>query len=158
MKHVFATACLVVGCAMSAGSLAQSVFDCVAPTPPAIDPLVLGNGTAGSVTTTQLQQALDNGGAIRLNIGTSTFTVGATLTATEPTVLDLATAQRLSGGDARRVIEVQNPHNLTYTFVLEHGAVVHGSTPNDSGAGLYKATGGPWQAVTDPAVRHALCR
>ena len=32
--------------------------------------------------------------------------------------------------------------------MLENGAVIDGSTPAASGAGLYKATGGPWQAVT----------
>src|SRR5690606_5000623 len=38
--------------------------------------------------------------------------------------------------------------NLVYSFVLRNGALVSGSTPTGSGAALYKATGGPWQAVT----------
>ena len=38
--------------------------------------------------------------------------------------------------------------NATYTFVLQHGGVAAGNTPSGSGAGLYKATGGPWQVVT----------
>jgi len=49
---------------------AQAQFDCTAPSPPnATQPLILGDGTPGSVTTAQLQQALDGGGAIRLNVG-----------------------------------------------------------------------------------------
>jgi len=129
-------------------TLAQSSFDCVAPAAPTlVAPVVLGNGSAGSATTAQLQQALDAGGPIRLNIGASTLVVNPTLTVKRASVLDLGGAS-LSGGDARRVIEVQNPSNLTYTFALRNGAIVHGSTPGGSGAGLYKATGGPWQAVT----------
>jgi hypothetical protein len=129
-------------------SFAQSSFDCVAPSPPAlVAPVVLGNGSAGSVTTAQVQQALDAGGPIRLNIGRSTLVVNPTLTVKRASVLDLAGAS-LSGGDARRVIEVQNPSNLTYTFALRNGSIIHGSTPTGSGAGLFKATGGPWQAVT----------
>jgi hypothetical protein len=133
---------------MPSAAFAQSSFDCVAPLPPTlVSPLVLGNGNAGSVTTAQLQQALDAGGPIRLNIGSSTLVVNPTLTITRASVLDLAGAS-LSGGDARRVMEVQNPFNLTYTFALKNGSIVHGSMPTGSGAGLFKATGGPWQAVT----------
>ncbi|MEO7323501.1 MAG: hypothetical protein ABIW82_01595 [Dokdonella sp.] len=66
---------------------------------------------------------------------------------TRAAVLDLGDAT-LSAGNAHRVIEVQKPSNLTYTFSLQNGAVVNGSTPGASGAGLFKATGGPWQAVT----------
>lgn len=127
---------------------AQSQFDCTAPTAPAmLQSVVLGNGTAGSATTAQLQQALAAGGPIKLNIGTSTLALNATLSVTRAAALDLGGAT-LSGGGARRVIEVQNPSNLTYTFSLQNGDVVNGSTPGASGAGLFKATGGPWQAVT----------
>jgi len=133
---------------VSLDAVAQSQFDCAAPSPPARGkPLVLGDGTPGSVTTAQLQQALDAGGAIRLNIGSGTLAVDATLSVTRDASLDLAGAT-LSGGNARRVVEVSNPNNLTYTFTLSGGAVVDGSTPAGSGAGLFKATGGPWQAVT----------
>ena len=95
-------------------------------------PLVLGNGNAGSVTTAQLQQALDAGGAIRVDVGASTLVLSATLEVTRATHLDLGGA-RLSGGGARRVIEVRNPSNLTYEFVLRNGALVQGSTPGGSG-------------------------
>jgi len=142
---------LLILCALPgapSGAFAQSSFDCAAPSPPTlVSPVVLGNGSAGSVTTSQLQQALDDGGPIRLNVGSSTLVVNPTLTVKRASVLDLAGAS-LSGGDARRVIEVQNPSNLTYTFALRNGSIVHGSTPTGSGAGLFKATGGPWQAVT----------
>ncbi len=126
----------------------QVSFDCVAPVKPQpASPVVLGSGTPASVSTAALQQALDAGGAIRLDIGSGTKVLDATLLVTRETVLDLGGAT-LSGGDARRVIEVRNPSNLTYAFALMNGTVMHGSTPTQSGAGLYKATGGPWQAVT----------
>jgi hypothetical protein len=130
-----------------ASVLAQAAFDCVAPSAPALaSPVVLGDGSAGSVTTAQLQQALDAGGAIRLDIGASTLVVSATLRVTRATTLELGGAT-LSGGHTRRVIEVQNPGNQAYTFTLLHGTIAGGSTPSGSGAGVYKATGGPWQAV-----------
>lgn len=129
-------------------AMAQSQFDCDAPSPPAAaDVLVLGDGTPGSVTTAQLQQALASGGAVRLDVGGGMLSVDSTLAITRAANLDLGGAT-LSGGNARRVIEVTNPSNLTYTFVLQNGAVVDGSTPGESGAGLFKPTGGPWQAVT----------
>ena len=126
---------------------AQVAFDCAAPAPPpAAQPVVLGNGSAGSVSTAQLQQALDAGGAIRLEVGPSVVQLSATLEVTRETVLDLGGAS-LSGGGMRRLIDVRNPSNLEYGFVLRNGALVAGSTPTGSGAALYKGTGGPWQAV-----------
>lgn len=128
---------------------AQSVFDCVAPAaPPLTAPVVLGNGSAGSVTTASLQAALDSGGPIRLNIGTSTLVVTAELRITRETVLD-ANGATLSGGNARRVLRVGNPNNIaSYTFSLLNATITGGSTPGASGAGLYKPSEGPWQAVT----------
>ncbi|HEY0231615.1 MAG TPA: choice-of-anchor Q domain-containing protein [Dokdonella sp.] len=152
MRYPDKTTTLVCGllCAASIGvdAVAQSQFDCTAPSAPApAQPRVLGDGTPGSVTTAQLQQALDAGGAIRLNIGSGILNIDATLGIARDTALDLGGAT-LSGGNARRVIEVTNPNNLTYTFSLRGGAIIDGSTPGESGAGLYKPTGGPWQAVT----------
>lgn len=127
---------------------AQPAFDCVAPPAPVpANPVVLGNGTAGSVTTATLQSALDAGGAIRLAIGSSTLVVSSELRVTRATVLDAGGAT-LSGGNARRVLRVDNPANATYTFDLLNATIADGATPTGSGAGLWKPTGGPWQAVT----------
>ncbi len=148
MTHRLGPTCLLAIGAFAAGVHAQAAFDCSAPTPPDMSgAVVLGNGTAGSVTSAMIQQALDAGGAIRINAGAGTIAVDASLAVTREAILDLGGAT-LSGGHARRVIEVSNPSNATYTFVLQHGGVSAGSTPSGSGAGLYKATGGPWQAVT----------
>ncbi|MBL0164000.1 MAG: hypothetical protein IPP82_10290 [Xanthomonadales bacterium] len=126
---------------------AQSVFDCVAPTTPLLsNPVVLGNGSAGSVSTAALQAALDAGGSIRLNIGTSTLIVTSELRITRATRLDAGGAT-LSGGSLRRVFRVDNPGNLIYAFELLDATVANGSTPAGSGAGLWKPSGGPWQAV-----------
>ena len=129
-------------------AIAQAVFDCAAPaTPTLTNPLVLGNGSAGSVSTAALQAALDAGGAIRLNIGTSTLLVTSELRVSRETMLDVGGAT-LSGGNARRVLRVDNPFNLTYAFTLLNATVANGSTPTGSGAGLWKPSGGPWRAVT----------
>ncbi len=127
---------------------AQPGFDCVAPSPPQpVNWQLLGNGSAGSVTSAQLQTALNAGGAIRLNIGTSTLTVSQELMITRETVLDAAGAT-LSGAGARRVLRVSNPGNLSYRFTLMNATIRAGSVPGGSGAGLWKPTGGPWQAVS----------
>jgi len=127
---------------------AQAQFDCVAPAAPVLTaPTVLGNGNPGSVSTAQLQSALDGGGAIRLNVGASTISLSAELTITRETILD-ANGATLSGMGARRVLRVTNPSNLVYTFTLLNATIANGSTPIGSGAGLWKPTGGPWQAVT----------
>ena len=127
---------------------AQPSFDCVAPmTPVPANPVVLGNGSPGSVTTAMLQSALDAGGAIRLAIGSSTLVVSSELRVTRATVLDAGGAT-LSGGNARRVLRVDNPANATFTFDLLNATVANGAIPTGSGAGLWKPTGGPWQAVT----------
>lgn len=129
-------------------AIAQSAFDCIAPATPTLSsPVVLGDGSAGSVTTPMLQAALDAGGAIRLDIGTSTLVVASELRVTRATVLDAGGAT-LSGGSARRVLRVDNPANLTYTFDLLNATIANGSTPTGSGGGLWKPSGGPWQAVT----------
>lgn len=129
-------------------ALAQPSFDCATPALPQLsNPLVLGNGSAGSVSTAALQAALDSGGAIRLNIGSSTLVLTAELRVTRATQLDAGGAT-LSGSGVRRVLRVDNPGNQTYTFDLLNATIADGSTPGGSGAGLWKPTGGPWQAVT----------
>jgi hypothetical protein len=127
---------------------AQPGFDCVAPAPPSpASWQVLGNGSAGSVSRAQLQSALDAGGAIRLAIGASVLSLDQALVVSRETVLDAAGAT-LSGAGSTRVLRVTNPGNLTYGFSLLNAVVADGSTPTGSGAGLYKPTGGPWQAVS----------
>jgi hypothetical protein len=136
-------------CALSYGvpALAQPGFDCTAPLPPApASWTTLGDGTPGSVDTATLQAALDAGGAIRLAIGTGTLALSQTLRVRRDTVLDVNGAT-LSGSGQRRVLLLDNPDNQHYTFTLLNARISGGHTPSGSGAGLYKPTGGPWQAV-----------
>ncbi|MDR3389150.1 MAG: choice-of-anchor Q domain-containing protein [Rudaea sp.] len=136
--------------------LAQATFDCAAPSAPVLDnPVVLGNGAAGSVTTGTLQNALDAGGDIRLNVGTSTIALTQELVVSVSTTLDAGGAT-LSGGNAHRVLHVSNPNNLTYTFNLLNATISGGNSRNagttvtdQSGAGLWKpSVNEAWQAVT----------
>lgn len=134
--------------ALASVATAQPGFDCATPAPPSpASWTVLGNGQPGSVTPAQLQAALDTGGAIRLAIGASTLTLAQDLVIRRATVLDAGGAV-LSGGLATRVLRVTNPDNLAYTFVLMNATISGGRTPTGSGAGLWKPTGGPWQAVS----------
>jgi hypothetical protein len=135
--------------------LAQANFNCLAPSAPLLNaPVVLGNGSAGSVTTSALQTALNTGGDIRLNVGSSTIALTQELVVSKATTLD-ANGATLSGGNTHRVLHVSNPNNLTYAFRLLNATVSAGNSRNagpavtdKSGAGLWKPTGGPWQAVT----------
>ena len=137
----------VLALAFSGTALGQASFDCAAPALPQLSsPVVLGNGAPGSVSTATLQAALDAGGPIRLNIGASTLALAAELRITRATQLDAGGAT-LSGSGVRRVLRVDNPGNATYSFDLLNATIANGSTPGGSGAGLWKPTGGPWQAV-----------
>ncbi len=135
---------------------AQSTFDCVSPpTPTLTNPVILGNGFAGSVTTSALQAALNAGGDIRLNVGSSTIALTQELVISSATTLD-ANGATLSGGNTHRVLHVSNPNNLTYTFNLLNATVSGGNSRNagstvtdKSGAGLWKpSVDEAWQVVT----------
>lgn len=146
MSPTARTACLFL--LLAGTTQAQPGFDCQAPAPP--QPAawtVLGNGQPGSVTRAQLQAALDAGGAIRLAIGASVLAVDQPLVVSRETVLDAAGAI-LAGTGGGRVLQVTNPGNATYAFTLLDATVRGGRTPAGSGAGLFKASGGPWQAVS----------
>ena len=119
-----------------------------------VNPQVLGDGTPGSVTTAQIQAALDVGGQITFDLGPSPVTIAldSELVVTRETVLDGAGQVTLSGGGSHRVILVTNPQNATYTFTLQNLTIADGSTPSGSGAGVFKPTGGPWQAVSLVAI------
>lgn len=117
---------------------------------PMMGATLVGLGTPGSVTAAAIQAALDEGGPILLNAGSDPVTIelDAPLVVTRETALDGGGLVTLSGGNARRVIQVENPQNLTYTLTLQNIGIADGSTPSGSGAGVYKPSGGPWQAVS----------
>ncbi len=143
--------------AVSTTALAQQTnFDCTPPAAPTLtNATVLGNGSAGSVTTAMLQAALNAGGEIRLNVGTSTIALTQELVISKSATLD-ANGATLSGGGSHRVLHLNNPNNLTYTFNLLNATVADGNsenagsgTTNKSGAGLWLSHAvEPWQAVT----------
>lgn len=130
-------------------------FTCTPPSTPTLsNPAILGNGAPNSVTTAQLQSALNTGGSIRLNIGTSTLALTATLQITRATQLDGAGAV-LSGGAARRVIEISNPTLASYDIVLMNLTLANGDArtaigsefARSGGAILNDAGSEPWRAV-----------
>ena len=152
-------ALVLTGAALSAAPFAAGSVplpDC----PPAatavalVAPTVLGNGTPGSVTTAAIQAALDAGGHITFDVGPGpvTLELDAELVVSRETVLDGAGAVTLSGGDTHRVLLITNPANAVYTLTLQNLGIAHGATPGASGAGVYKPSGGPWQAVSLVAV------
>ena len=122
---------------------AQSFCEPVAPDSIA-GAVVLGNGTPGSVTTAQLQMALDAGGAIRIDQGASPSTIVVTqpLVASRNTVLDGGGLVTLSGGDAHRILRLTNPNpaqNAPQVFVtLQNIGFVDGRTTEGRGGAIYK--------------------
>ncbi len=123
-----------------------------------VTPTVLGNGTPGSVTTAAIQAALDVGGHITFDVGPGPVTVelDAELVVSRETVLDGAGVVTLSGGQSHRVLLITNPSNLIYTVTLQNLGITQGATPSGSGAGVYKPSGGPWQAVSLVAINSSF--
>jgi hypothetical protein len=119
-----------------------------------VNPTVLGDGTPGSVTTAAIQAALNAGGHVTFDVGSAPVTIVLTgeLVVTRETALDGAGVVTLSGGGARRVLRIDNPQNAFYRLTLQNLTIANGATPAASGAGVYKPSGGPWQAVDLVAV------
>lgn len=117
---------------------------------PLLNATVLGNGSPGSITTAMLQNALNNGGVIVLNQGNNPTQINltATLTVSKNTVIDGGSLVTLSGQNQRRIFLIQNPQNLTYTFTVQNLSLNNGFTATESGAAIFKPSGGPWQAVS----------
>lgn len=139
----------------TSGLVGAQSFNCdVPPTPVLGSPVVLGNGSAGSVTRAQLQAALDAGGDVRLNIGAGTLALDATLQITRAVRLDGGGAT-LSGGLARRVIEIRNPLLATYDIVLMNLVLRDGDARGASGDQFARSGGAilndhggePWRAI-----------
>jgi hypothetical protein len=122
----------------------------VAPVP-LVAPMMLGNGTPGSVTTAQIQAALDAGGHIRFDVGPAPATIDLTseLRVTRAAVLDGGGNVTLSGRGLNRVLRVQRAPLAaqTYLFGLQNITIADGATPAEPGAGLFVANAGDWQAV-----------
>ncbi len=111
---------------------------------------VLGDGSPGSITTTMLQNALNIGGTIVLNQGLSPsqINLASTLTVSKETVIDGGGLVTINGQNQRRLLLIENPQNLTYTFTVQNLSLINGFTATESGAAIFKPSGGPWQAVS----------
>ncbi len=111
---------------------------------------ILGNGTPGSVSTAMIQTALNAGGVIRFNLGANPAQINltATLSVTKQAVIDGGGLVTLSGQNQRRLLLIENPQNLVYTFTVQNTALNNGFTASESGAAIFKPSGGPWQAVS----------
>lgn len=141
----------LVWCASAAGQ----GFNCDTPATPNLpSPTVLGNGAAGSVSRAQLQTALDAGGDVRLNVGSSTITLDATLQITRAVRLD-GNGATLSGAGARRVIEIRNPTLATYDILMKNLILRDGDARTAVGNEFARSGGAilndhgsePWRAV-----------
>ncbi len=111
--------------------------------------IVLGNGNPGSVTTAGIQNALDQGGVIRFNVGNNPVNINliATLTVTKDVVIDGGGLVTLNGSNVLRLFQIENPQNLFYTFTVQNMRLINGFSATESGAAIFKPSGGPWQAV-----------
>ncbi len=142
---------LLITTALLLSGVAAGQVDCEVTSPrPVTGAQVLGDGTPGSVTTTNLQNALNVGGPISFNMGPNPVQINLTarLRVTKDAVIDGGGLVTLSGQNQRRLFLLDNPDNLEYTFTVQNMTLVDGSTRGDSGAAIYKPSGGPWQAVT----------
>jgi hypothetical protein len=105
---------------------------------------VLGNGSPGSVTTAQIQAALDAGGPITFDLGASpsTIVLTSTLLASRETILDGGGLVTLSGGDVRRIMDITNPNPAEdaplFTVTLQNINFIDGRTGGGRGGAIYK--------------------
>jgi hypothetical protein len=124
-------------------ALAQSFCAPVAPVDMA-GATVLGNGSPGSISTAQLQAALDAGGRIRLDQGAapSTITLTQTLQISREAVLDGGGLVTLSGSGTRRIAELSNPNPAPdaplFSITLQNVALRDGRSPDGRGGAIYK--------------------
>lgn len=148
---------LLAACLIVAPSLAhaQADFTCIPPPPPTLsNPVVLGNGSPGSVSAAQLQAALNVGGDIRLNVGNGEIMLSQQLNVTRATTLD-GNGATLDGGALVRVIEFSNPAMAEYTFNLLNITLINGNSQNAPGNEFARSGGAllndhgsePWRAV-----------
>ncbi|WP_223787783.1 choice-of-anchor Q domain-containing protein [Marinicella meishanensis] len=116
--------------------------------------MVLGNGNPGSVNTTMIQAALNQGGPIRFNVGQAPVVINLTntLLVTKGAVIDGGGVVTLSGMNQRRLFLLRNTQNLTYTFTVQNMRLINGSIPSGSGAAIYRFNEGPWQALSLEAI------
>ncbi len=132
----------LIACVVASAGHAQSFCEAVT-TDPIAGATVLGNGSPGSVTTAQIQTALDAGGAILINQGPSpsTIVVTQTLIASRATVLD-GGGVTLSGGDVRRILSIINPNPAPnaplFTVTLQNISFADARTTTGRGAAIYK--------------------
>ena len=116
---------------------------------------ILGNGTAESVTTANIQSALNAGGLIRFNQGATPTTINITseLIVTRDIVIDGQGLITFNGLNQNRILNIQNPNNLFYTVTIQNLKIINGNSGMNgnqlanSGAAIFKESGGPWQAV-----------
>ncbi len=106
--------------------------------------VILGNGSPGSITTGQLQAALDVGGPIRLDQGASpsTLVISQTLIASRETVLDGGGLVTLSGGNTRQIMRIINPDPAMnaplFTVSLQNISLTESVTSGGRGGAIYK--------------------
>jgi hypothetical protein len=133
----------ILGAAAAPKAAAQSFCEPV-PAETLVAPVVLGNGMPGSVTTAQIQAALDAGGHIRFDLGAAptTLVVTSTLTASRETVLDGGGVVTLSGGDVRRILRIVNPNPAPnaplFRVTLQNIAFADARIIDGRGAAIYK--------------------
>ncbi len=142
---------VLIALTISLGMAVQAQVDCEAtPSEPMVGAVVLGNGNPGSVNTAMIQNALNNGGRIRFNVGTNPIQINltSTLTVTQEATLDGGGVVTLSGQGQRRLINISNPQNQTFTFTVQNISFNNGSTPGGSGAAIFRTNNGPWQAIS----------
>lgn len=121
-------------------------------------PQVLGNGTPGSVSTAQIQTALNLGGAIRFNLGAapSTIILSGPLIISRAVIVDGGGLLSLSGNDQHRLFEQRNPNNATYSATLQNLTLSNGNSRLAAGDEFARSGGAilndhgaePWRAMT----------
>lgn len=139
----FVGVCAAMLSLFGADANAQSFCDPVSVEPIA-GAVLLGNGSVGSVTTADIQNALNAGGTIRFNVGVAPTTIAltSTLVASRASVLDGAGVVTLSGGNTRRIMSIVNPDPAPnaplFRVTLQNINLANAQVSDGRGAAIYK--------------------
>lgn len=143
MRRV-ALICLLIAVSLAPAILWAQSFCTPVDEEPLTAPIIVGNGSPGSITTAQLQAALDAGGSVLLDQGPSASTVilTDTLIASRATILDGGGLVTLSGGGTRQIMRIINPDPAMnaplFTVTLQNLSFTDAVTTGGRGGAIYK--------------------
>lgn len=137
---------MLISCEAYSQDPPQPKLNCDPLTPISLaNPLILGDGTANSITISELQAALDQGGHIFLDQGPnpSSVVLNQTLLITKETVIDGGGLVTFDGDNQHRIMTMGDPdfEDFNYTLTIQNLRFVNGFVSDQNGAAINSSIG-----------------